>query len=132
MSISDFLCSGQQMLRSVWRHYNQSTGGLHCKTVTVEMIDSRRHFKASLQPHKPRLDLNTMAPPRKKTQIPIRENRYGFTYKRLRLCLYGIDVLNNESISLHQHTSCFIALSAAHVHKHTSLPTHIPRLVFYK
>lgn len=75
----DFLCCGQQKLISVWIHYNKSTGGLYWRTVTMEMIDSRRHFKALRQPHKLQLDLNTTAPPRTKTQIPIRQNGFDFT-----------------------------------------------------
>lgn len=121
MSVSDFLCSGQQMLRSVWRHYNQSTGGLHCKTVTMEMIDSGRHFKASPQPHKPQLDLSTTVPPRTKTQILVRENGYGFTYSICSSAFMGLmfSVMNQfHSVNTHAALLLCLPLRYTNIHRY--------------
>lgn len=111
-------------------HYNQSTGGLHCKTVTMEMIDSRRHFKASLQPHKPRLDLNTTAPPRTKTQIPIRENRYGLTYSVCGSDFMGLMFsMMNQFLSVNTHAALLLSFPLTYTNIHRYL--HTSRGLFF-
>lgn len=119
VSKCDILCSGQQKLRSVWlwKHYNKSTGGLYCRMVTMEMIDSRRHFKALQQPHKLRLDPNTTAPPGTKTQIPIRENGFDFTNGLFVGAFMGL------MFSLSTHTA-FFAPSPAHIHLYVNIHRH--------
>lgn len=91
-------------------------------TVTMEMIDSRRHFKASLQPHKPRLDLNTTAPPKTKKQIPIRENAYDFTNGSAFMGL--MFSMMNQFLSVNTHTALLLSLPLTHTnirqYPHTS------------
>lgn len=124
VSKCDFLCCGQQKLRCVWIHY-KSTGGLYCRTVTMEMIDSRRHFKALRQPHKLRLDLNTTVPPRTETQIPIRENRFDFTNGLFGGAFMGLMFsMMSQFLSVNTHTALLLPLLLTHTCTQTYTVTH--------